>query len=332
MKLSLALPAILLTTTVLAALTPEPTAIRFEVAEGLLLSKTFTSTLELDSGELSSTMNGQEIPPQYLPDVSVHIEMSARLVVRDEYLAASEGRPTHLRREYQTVAGNGSWESEVPPAPTESGSFEAECDLEGETVEFRWDEKREEYRREQLDAAKPSELLEKLDPELDLLAFLPAGEVEVGDRWEVELGAVTALLHPGGELGLTEDPEEEESPFEDVSLEGQLKARLAEILEKDGKRLAVIALEGEYVHEQQRPTDLEHVPVVDGTAHEVRTSRLAVEGELLWDLDANHAVSLELTAAVDSTSETIRDADQPGPSFTSTLPFVGERKIAVEFE
>ena len=75
-----------------------------------------------------------------------------------------------------------------------------------------------------------------------------------------------------------------------------------------------------------------HVPVVDGTAQEHRKSSLALEGELLWDLDAGHATSLELTAAVDSTSETIRDADQPGPTFTSTLSFVGERKISVEIE
>ena len=327
MKLSLALPSI-----VLVSLALEPTTIRFEAAEGLVLSKTFTTSLELDSGELSSTMNGQEIPPQFLPDVAVHIELEAQLVVRDEYLAVAEGRPTHLRREYETVSGHGMWESEVPPAPTESADWEVSCELEGETVEFRWNEKREEYTREQLDAVKPSELLEALDAELDLLAFLPEDEVEVGDRWEVELAAVTALLHPGGELGLTEDPDEEDASFEDVSLEGELKAHLVEIREEDGKHLAVITLEGEYVEEQKRPTNLEHIPVVDGTAHEHRTSRLALEGELLWDLDAGHATSLELTASVDSTSETIRDADQPGPSFTSTLSFVGERKISVEIE
>ncbi len=313
-----------------------PTTVELAPEPGLALAKTFTTTLELESGDLSSTMGGAEVPPAYLPDILVVIENTIEVEVEDTYLAVEAGASARLRRTFGKLDGHGFFEMEMQGAPPEAEEWERSVsELVDETVELDWDLEGDSCTTKLVDAEETdevAELLSRLDPDLDLLAFLPEDEVEVGDRWRVEVEAITALLQPGGRLGLEDEGERDGGVFEEVSCDGKISARFTAIEEEQGAKLAVIEIEGTYVRVQQRPTDLEHIPVVDGTATETATTTLELEGQLRWNLRGKHASSLELEGEVEYVSHTVRDEGQPGPTFTSTLPFHGTRVIQVEFQ
>lgn len=328
---------LLIPASVIAAAFPlaAPTTVELAPAEGLSLAKTFTTTLELESGDLSSTMGGAEVPAAYLPDLLVVIENTIELEVEDTYLAVEAGASARLRRTFGKLDGHGFSESEVQGTPPEAQEWERSVsELVDKTVELDWDLEGSSCTTKLVDHDETDELAEllaRLDPDLDFFAFLPDDEVEVGDRWGVEVEAITALLQPGGQLGLEDEGAGEGEVFEEVSCDGKVSARFTAIEEEQGAKLAVIEIEGTYVRVQQRPTDLEHVPVVDGTATETATTTLEIEGQLRWNLRGKHASSLELEAEVEYVTYTARDAGQPGPTFTSTLPFFGTRVFSAEF-
>ena len=103
-------------------------------------------------------------------------------------------------------------------------------------------------------------MLEGLEEDLDLRAFLPGRDVEVGESWDIDAMTLASLVMPGGSLGLKPAEMSEDGPdmgeFEDMItemfgqyeeaftglLEGERKATYEGVRDVDGRSLAVITL------------------------------------------------------------------------------------------
>lgn len=311
-----------------------PTAeydLRFRAVPGMELEKSFTSHYARQSEEFSVTMAGNPVPEQFLPELLFESELEMNCVVRDRYEAPSAGETPVFTREYDQLFGLGNWSFEMPPQSAEGGNWEHRSDLEGKSVKFEWDEGSGLYSRTIQSQREQPEELQKLSVAMNLEEFLPEEAVALGDTWVIDGAVVSALLRPGGELGLHLDADDDEAPFQLVEASGELTVRLSKVAKLKGVQVAVLLIEGSYVLEEKRPTTLERVPVADGTATEFATTNLELEGELIWDLEAGLPLLLELESSLDEVVETIRDPGQGGSDYSSEMTFGGEVEIRVEF-
>ncbi len=310
----------------------------FGPPEGTTLVKSFETEVELTGGEMEVIMGDQEVPPEFLPELEVTMAESRDLVFTDHYAEVSSGRVALLRRSFdrieeqhqssQSLSGQGM-DDAAELATTGSSR------LEDETVLFRWDGDEEQYTAQYPDEDGDPALLEGLEFAADFVALLPEDEVEAGDSWRVDGEVFACLVTPGGDLSVEYEGDDEESLNEgerEVTYEGSLELTLKGIFEEDGRRIASVEIEGEVIETQVQRTDLANVPVADGTAVQTVTLEHALEGELEWDLEAGHLLSLQLESSIDATLEVVRDADQPGQHFEFCVYMVGEGRYAAEFE
>jgi hypothetical protein len=259
-------------------------------------------------------MNGSPV----LDDVpEVTVESERRVLVSDEVLAGEQGRTLELRRSYEEIASHSRLRLETDETEIE---LHVRCGgaLEGDSVEFEWDAEEEEYARSFGErASADSELLDGLEAELDLTELLPAQAVEIDDEWEIDAEMLSRLLVPGGELGWRP---REYTPggmgsiptpclfaaamgnLGDATgaLDGEASAKLAEIGEEDGARVARIVvgldLESEIDRSERLCSYLVAAELSDEGVELAFEIEIEGEAELLWDLDAGRALSLDLEA------------------------------------
>ena len=106
------LPVLLVVSSVASASfsTPpaSPVSLRFAPDEGTVLTKTFRSEMTLGFEELTASMGGLEVPPEFLPDMDIQVTGTTHTVVTDRYVALADGRPATLLRTYDTVGSKDS--------------------------------------------------------------------------------------------------------------------------------------------------------------------------------------------------------------------------------
>jgi hypothetical protein len=184
--------------------------IEFRPLPGTRVVKTFEATSRAVLDGASLVMDGEHT------DVPLQLDSTAttKLVVRDEYAEVAGGRPVRLERTYDTVEARALTTSRTDVTGGGTIEVESASPLAGRAVRFEWDTSANRHTRRFSDEeSAPDEaeaaLLAGLEEDLDLRAFLPNSPQSVGDRWLVEPGAVTAILAPGGALGLApSDPEQ----------------------------------------------------------------------------------------------------------------------------
>ncbi len=305
----------------------ETHALRFVPKAGAKLETRMTNSTQMDSNLFEVVMGGQKVPSQFLPPLDVSYEGVLELVAQDTYVEVSGDAPTKLKRHYETLTGMAIWDVELGEEFDDAaGDSKNESELQGEDVEFVRSESGPGYERALVDSDKRPAGLDSLDARLDLGGFLPADEVAVGDVWELDPQLIDRLLAPGGELELEGSSAEEGAESRSRASTGELSARLVSV--EEGR--ASIEFEGEHVMTETFATTLERVPVANGTATQVDTSTLDLKGRLVWDLRAGRAASLTLEASLDYVQHTVRDAEQEGPAYESTLAFAGDTLIEVE--
>jgi len=221
----------------------EAVSLVYAPAEGTVLRRVHENRAFYEVVEVAMTLDG-EPPPFELPEPEVSIEALEQIVVVDTLGAVEDGRPARLEREFAEL----TWETEYSSAEQEQ-TTEDVCDLEGATVAFDWDADDEHYDvsvDEDADVDVDDADLELLNEDMDLRSFLPDGEVEVGDEWELEVAAYLALIWPGGVLRTHAEGEEVDEVqlelslalIDDVDFAGT--ATLEEVEEADERRVAVI--------------------------------------------------------------------------------------------
>jgi len=344
--------SLLLFTPAMLALQPRGTKLAFAVEEGLVSKKTFTSEVQMVLDDFSMLMNGQESP--MTPDMSMENTVEFELVVSDEYVEMGDGAPAKLLRTFETLESNRSSAMEVDmmgQVQSSDSSAGAESELEGATVQFKWDEDTGEFTVSFPDDDGDEELLEGLLEDLDLRMFLPEEEVAEGDEWKVDPLALQTILAPGGDLKLV--PEESDGDDEmmmgmnsdagntgdwfNEDLEGEVTATLEGMREADdGTQVAVIAIRFEIsnavdVTEEARKEMEEAELPPEVTSMDLQSADIEMElegeGTLLWNVAKGCAYSCEVEAdltlivdaAVDIAAGGMEMEIEQGMEFSGTM-------------
>lgn len=273
------------------AFMPTGASIRFAPEEGLTLTKTFVqkSTATLESVELTMGDESQEVDE--VPEIT--IDSSETIVFEDTYTGVGDDRPTKLTRKFEELA-----RTREQSTPDEDVSSEETSELEDLTAIYTWDDDDESYSAAFDDDSDGDEdLLEPTWCDADLLGFLPEGEVDEGDTWDVDIDAWRHVLEPGGDLSfLNEDGESNSDEIDQEisdSLDGDIECEFKGFREDDDVRVAVIAVtievEGSGDLEEELEVEDEHISSAM-QSREISVST-ELEGELLWDVGGGHLLS-----------------------------------------
>ena len=267
---------------------PATEVVRFRPEPGSELRKVFEIRTEMEMTELSVSMNGEPVPPEALSGASMAVEETVEVTFTDRYVEVADGRPLKLERSFESLAQHSVLETTLPGQ--EPKDEHSSSDLEGQTVVFEWDADEEQFSAEpDEDSDVSAELLGRLEEDTDMRAFLPEGEVDVDDGWDLDALAVSMALDPGGDLGLDADGGADERELDDMlkaNTEGDVRATFTGTREEEGTRVAVIRFKGEL-------TSAAEITTQAGSEQSFEVS-MEVEGVLLWDLDRGHAHSLEV--------------------------------------
>ncbi|HED64607.1 MAG TPA: hypothetical protein ENJ09_03525 [Planctomycetes bacterium] len=269
--------------------TPLAETIAYDLQGGETLLRTFEAHATYERSGIEIEVDGEELPDVEAPDLTM--DSLERVVVRDEIGEAEGGQPTDFRRTFEELVQETSYESEDEEAEFVSGS-----DLEGITVRFLWDDEDETYYAELTDEDDDvdADTLEWLTADMDLAGFLPEGEVEEGESWDIDARPYLSLMWPSGLVGWY-DTENEEGPSEFgieqdrlivENLEGEGTVTFQGVEEEEGLRLALLWVELEV------STEASGSPR-DGLEVEVEMER-AIEGTIRWDLTHGHLYDADL--------------------------------------
>lgn len=280
-------------------------ALRFSPAEESVFVRTFDAEASYRLASVAYRIGDQEIEPEgELADV--RMEFQEHVVVRDRLGSSEDGRPSVLVRRFEELSQETSYSFEE-----EESTSLASSPLVARSVRFTWNDEDERYDVEAADDGElEDEVAALLDEDMDLRLVLPAGEVEVGDEWELDARLYLAFMWPSGLVEWRDDEQEEDTADEDrernrqtiENLEGGGTATLKELREEDGRRLAVIALTLDIETRLEFAQEMgeESVSVTTVIARELA-------GEILWDLEAGHAVAAALEG--EASRETTRTGE-----------------------
>lgn len=263
----------------------------FAVAEKTRVRKTFEMDLKLESDAVTGKVGDQEIPEGMLEGFEMSMNRTETTVVADEYLRVEGGRPLELVRRFEELERRDREHQAKPGSEPEDKDETTLSDLAGHSVRFAWDEESEAYSKTWVGDEGDKALLEDLREDMDLRDFLPATPVAVDDTWELEGKTVLEAMPPGGDLGFPDkDGDDDDFDFEDA-FEGRATATYEGTREQDGQRFAVITVALEGKAEKTREKD---------GGDQSFTVALDLDYELLWDLDAGRARSIEMTGDIEA--------------------------------
>jgi len=272
----------------------------FRPAAGTTLVRTLRTKSELALDEMHLSMNGEEVEDEFLDSVDMRMVHEESLVVTDAYEALAGARPTRLKRTFDELSGS-DHNSFKHAEGEENDDAELESALEQKSVVFTWNAEAGRYEVAFAgDQAGEAELLEGLEEDMDLRAFLPDQAVSEGDTWAIEPAAFQALLEPGGDLALVDSEAEEDADDDAASdqlranLAGTIRATYKGVRAEDGVRAAVIELALDVRTHTENALSGDEVPEGSSGTDRAEPS-FVLAGELRWDLEHGHALSLELS-------------------------------------
>lgn len=232
----------------------------------------------------------------------------------DRYLACADGRPTKVRRTFESAEGELEFQRGGEPM-----SLALESPFDGVVVEIEADEEGELAHKVVEGSDPGQEAIELLRPELALDGLLPSSPVEEGDTWSLEGAAIARAL--GFDLAdvIFRRPEAEEGAGgggqgggrggrgggrgfgggglrQLTGAEWSGKATYKGEAERDGVRCARISLE----IEGESQTDDE----MGSRSFEAKLS-----GELFVALEAHRPVALEVEGEVSGESDFERERE-----------------------
>jgi len=292
------------------------TKIAFSVEPGSSITKTYETETELTLDNFDMTMNGQE--PPMMPGMDMTVNGVTTFEVEDTYSKVADGRPTMLTRSFDTLTGSSEVAMELDimgEIQNQDMSMEMSSVLEGESVEFVWNEEEEAHDVVLPDgSALEEEDVEGLVEDMDYRVLLPEDEVDEGDEWEVPLEALHTILAPGGDTKLIPEEMEEmggfggggemgsSSDYFNEDVEGEFTATFDGMRKTDDGEVAVIKFTFELSNAidltDQTRESLEDSELPEGVGEmEVEHVDIEIayegEGELTWNLDAGHFHTFE---------------------------------------
>src|SRR5262245_3648373 len=281
----------------LASSAPDEIALRYAPEEGTVLARTFLAEAQYHLADMSASIDGEALErPDELPDYKMGFE--EHIAVTDTVRSLAAGRPAELVRTFTELS-----QESTDSVGDEATKSSLTSHLQGRSVLFRWDDDEERFTAEANDGEDLDDSVAAwLAEDMDLRLVLPKDEVEVGDEWEVDPKLYLAFMWPSGLLDFQAEGEDEPSEDDRASsrqtierLEGSGHARLEEVREEDGVRVAVLHVELEITtgSDSVLPAVSEDEVERPEIKIEVEIER-KIEGTILWEFDHGHALSAEL--------------------------------------
>lgn len=321
------------------AFQPRGTSLAFTPEEGLSLTKTFEQQYVMTLDDVAVSIMGEQLELDGVPENV--IESGETIVFVDDYEGVADGRATRLVRTFETLERTRRDTS--PEGENETGES---SELESLAVVFTWSDDHEEYGAAFADEESDADedLLEGLWYDADLTGFLPDGEVEEGDSWEIDYEVWRQLNEPSGDLTFLD--EDGESTFDEVdellreNIEADIEVTFEGVREADGERVAVLTIEVETETEATVEEDLTEAFREDGAEIDSATQSRTIsivnesEGELLWLIEEGRFLSYEGTgsAEIEMTMTLMIEGDGEPFVQEQTLVFLGELEVLVSFE
>ena len=286
----------------LASFASGPDEVRYAPEKGLKVTRTCETSGEFELESVSVTVDGEERPAPGNPSGSLSIE--EKFVVSDELVAVGSGRPEKLARTFDVLHKQQTSSEPGPDGRVMEQAQKLTCDLEGKRVVFTWnaDDKRFDVQAA-ADQKLDAKLLDGLDEDMDLRAFLPDKPVAKGDSWDVEPAAFHAVLWPGGRLPFHDKDKDEPDAIEHelnaalyASLDGDAKVTYAGQREEDGVKVFVLHVKADLSRTGESVPSSEYTSEHGGTpgAKVKLEFTTQAEGDLLWSVEHTHLISLTL--------------------------------------
>lgn len=331
--------------------------VRFAPAEGSSLTKTFENKGEFSLDHMSMTINGQENPA--MPQMSMTFNTDQKIVVTDDYISNRDGAPKKLKRRFDELGSNVSMSMKMEvmgESHDQDKSVKAKSQLAGKTILFTWDADAKEYKTAFDPAEDNADLLKGVKEDMDLRALLPENEVKEGEEWDINVKGLASIFGPGGNLSLVPDEKDAEgmdpgmtSGMSSMSemlgdlLEGEAKGKFTGMREVSGTKMAVIKVTvkissskdmtdvvAEAMKKTKMPAEMEmkfdHMDI---------DLKIECEGELVWDLAAGHAHSLELSGPVHINMDMAMKISPPGQgamSLEQRMEMSGTSSLNAKFD
>lgn len=317
-------PTVLFSAALLLAFAPAGDEVAFHPADGSESAKSFELEGSLEVGDVSLSLNGQDMSAQ-IPLDQMSVDFGLALSIVDHYVKTVDGKPLELHRDY--VKSKSSYSS-----AESSGGEENMSKADGKTVVFKWNEEEGQYDRSFKDGEGEEKALESMGVDLDYRTLLPGKSVAAGDTWSVDAkGLGTALLFG---LDFEHLPEMDDGSEEAVMLKEKVLPKLQKLLESfkaeceyggtrevDGVQVAAVKVK---VHSDStldlvdllREIAEEQIPPEAQVELDIKTAQVGAkikgDGELLWDAKAGRVHSFNMLADVELNLEVDVSADAQG--------------------
>ncbi len=310
-------------------------SVRFAPAPDLVLEKTLTINHELALDLVGSSRSGAPVVKE---DLTGWVTTWFKVAVLDRYQECGDGLPLRLERTYTDLGGGGKVTLQRGQQRRQSEERAvAASPLRDRRVEFTWIPAERDWARAWLRDDAEESWLAGLRGDIDLLMLLPQGPVAPGETWEPPIEAARAVLAPGGnhlitpskgnplgrsiEVGVGGDYAEVLGP----ELAGRMLARFTGTREEDGRRLAVIEVEIQGLRSLAERDEIWRISMPAEEKKE-RARLLSVlleytldaEGELLWDLEAGHFRSVQLSGKESYAISVAKEANDGQSTFERT--------------
>ncbi len=286
----------------LACFASGPDEVRYAPEKGLKVTRTCETSGEFELESESVTVDGEERPAPGKPSGSLSSE--EKFVVSDELVAVGSGRPEKLARTFDELHQQQTTSETRFDGEVMEQTQKLTCDLEGKRVVFTWNADDERFDvQAAADQKLDAELLDGLDEDMDLRAFLPDKPVAKGDSWDVEPAAFHAVLWPGGRLPFHDaDKQEPDAVHHELnaalyaSLDGDAKVTYAGQREEDGVKVFVLHVKADLSRTGESVPSSEYTSEHGGAPGAKVTLEFTTqaEGDLLWSVEHAHLISLTL--------------------------------------
>ena len=317
--------------------------IRFAPEADSTVSKTFSSEMEFNLDDMSIVVDGQDISSM-MGAFEMSMVTESSISVTDTYLAVADGRPTKLKRTFDSLEANASVDIATEMGG-ETQDIPSSSPLEGATVIYTWNPDEDKYDVAFEEDGGDEDLLEGLVEDFDLRVMLPDGPVSVDDSWTVDPDALIELAMQAQSLKLLPDDMEdmdmdlmEQFMGDDFAemlgdiYDGAITCTLKGTHEEEGATLADISV----VIELTASADLtdmilevistiaenegEEMPPIDFTAADLNAD-LDGEGTLVWNLSANRVQSMDLNADFSAAFDISASVEDGGESTSFDASF-----------
>lgn len=294
-----------------AAPTLQDASPRFAPAAGTTVVKTFRSSMDMELDDMSVSVDGDD-GLDGLGAPQVRMKFSWDMTVSDEYLAVAEGRPTRLARTFEELESRTEYRMSML-GESESEDTKSGSELQGRSVLFTWDPRREEYTATWAEGSGgDAALLADLEEDMDLRFLLPDGPLEAGASWELPLERLLDLILPGGDLAFEDSSDSTDGELDEIferlsdmfdpsslgsMLRGKHEVTFVGTRELDGRAMGVLAVDIDLTADMDLASMLGDLSSLIGDADlpiDIRLDvarmggELRLKGEALWDLAAGH--------------------------------------------